>query len=100
MSSLATETAVPRVQSVCVSDDSLTVELADGRSLTVPTAWYPRLLHGTPEERQDWRLIGQGEGIHWPRLDEDVSVLNLLAGQASGESPQSLDRWLRERRVA
>lgn len=100
MSSLATEVAVPRVLSVSVSDDSLTVELADGRSLAVPTAWYPRLLHATLQERQDWRLIGQGEGVHWPRLDEDVSVLNLLAGAASGESPQSLGRWLDQRRIA
>jgi hypothetical protein len=63
----------------------------------VPLAWYPRLLHGTPEERGHWRLIGKGHGIHWPELDEDVSVENLLAGKASGESPASFKRWLEQR---
>jgi Protein of unknown function (DUF2442) len=79
---------------VVVSDDSLTVELFDGRSLSVPLAWYPRLLHGTASERDHWRLIGQGQGIHWPDLDEDVSVDGLLKGHRSGESQVSLKRWL------
>ena len=69
-----------------VTDDTLTVELSDGRTVSVPLAWYPRLLHGTAEERGRWRLIGQGRGMHWPDLDEDISVANLLAGKPSGES--------------
>jgi hypothetical protein len=71
----------------------------DGRTIIVPLGWYPRLYHGTAKERKHWRLIGQGEGIHWPHLDEDISVVNLLTGRASGESQQSLQRWL-ERRAA
>jgi hypothetical protein len=63
----------------------------------VPVVWYPRLLHGTTQERDNWRLIGQGEGIHWPDLDEDISVENLLEGTPSGESQRSLKRWLEER---
>lgn len=79
---------------VAVTDDTLTVELSDGRSISAPLAWYPRLLHGTAEERLRWRLIGQGSGIHWPDLDEDVSVENLLLGRPSGESQNSLKKWL------
>jgi hypothetical protein len=82
---------------VVVSDDALTVELADGRSLSVPLAWYPRLLNGTVDERNRWRLVGQGQGIHWPGLDEDISVANLLAGRPSGESQVSLKKWLAQR---
>ena len=85
-------------QSVAVSDDGLTAELSDGRSITVPLAWYPRLVHGTPAERSHWRLSGQGRGIHWPDLDEDISVENLLAGQPSAESQKSLQKWLDERK--
>ena len=76
-----------------VTDDTLTVDLSDGRSIAVPLAWYPRLQHGTAEERGRWRLIGQGRGIHWPDLDEDISVGSLLAGRTSAESPQSFMRW-------
>jgi len=79
------------------SNDTLTVELSDGRTLSVPLDWYPRLMHGTPEERQDWELIGEGDGIHWPELDEDLSVEGLLAGRRSMESPQSFQRWLADR---
>lgn len=82
---------------VNVADDTLTVDLADGRTLSVPIAWYPRLLHGTPEERRNWRLIGDGVGIHWPDLDEDISVEGLLLGRQSGESQKSLQRWLERR---
>jgi Protein of unknown function (DUF2442) len=67
--------------SVCFSEDSLTVQLDDGRSLSVPLAWYPRLLDGTEAERENFELIGEGEGIHWPDLDEDISVEGLLAGK-------------------
>lgn len=82
---------------VVVSDDSLTVRLDDGRTLTVPLAWYPRLLHGKRAERDNFELIGNGEGIHWPGLDEDVSVEGLLAGRASAETDESLNRWLSTR---
>ncbi len=92
-----TETTTVRAQDVTVTEEALTVELSDGRSMFVPLAWYPRLMHGTPEERSNWRLIGQGVGIHWPALDEDVSVDNLLAGRASGESQRSLKHWLSRR---
>jgi hypothetical protein len=70
------------------------VELSDGRALSVPYSWYPRLQHGRPEERENWELIGDGDGIHWPELDEDVSVEGLLAGRRSGESEQSFRSWL------
>jgi len=75
----------------------LTVDLADGRSISAPLAWYPRLGHGTAAERANWRLIGRGEGVHWPDLDEDISVDNLLSGARSGESPKSFERWLAAR---
>ena len=76
------------------SEDTLSVELSDGRTIAVPIDWYPRLAHGTDTERIDWQLIAKGHGIHWPALDEDISVENLLAGQPSGESQSSLKKWL------
>ncbi len=85
---------------VAVTDDTLTVELSDGRSISVPLAWYPRLLNGTAEERSRWRLIGQGQVIHWPDLDEDISVENLLVGRPSAESQHSLKKWLTSRMEA
>ena len=84
-------------QSVTVKDDALIADLADGRTITVPLAWFPRLAHGTPQERANWRLIGGGEGIHWPDLDEDISVESLLAGRGSSETQESLRRWLQHR---
>jgi hypothetical protein len=77
-----------------VGEDSLSVDLADGRTIAAPLAWYPRLTHGSPDERESWRLIGGGRGIHWPALDEDISVANLLAGQPSAESQKSFKKWL------
>jgi hypothetical protein len=71
--------------------------LTDGRTISVPLAWYPRLVYGAPEERGNWRLIGNGEGIHWPDLDEDISVENIILGQPSGESQRSLQHWLEKR---
>lgn len=97
MSSSTTETPVARAETVTITDDTITAELSDGRSISVPLAWYPRLVHGFSSERSNWRLIGGGAGIHWPELDEDISVGNLLAGQASGESQKSLKRWLSQR---
>jgi hypothetical protein len=87
----------PIAQNVVVTHDTLTVDLNDGRSISVPLAWYPRLLQGTPEERDNWRLIGNAEGIHWPDLDEDISVENLLLGKPSGESQESFKKWLQNR---
>jgi hypothetical protein len=77
-----------------VTEDTLSVELADGRTIAVPLAWYPRLKHATAEERGNWRLIGGGRGIHWPGVDEDISVANLLFGQKSAESQSSFKKWL------
>ncbi len=82
---------------VAVTADTLTVELSDGRTISAPLAWYPRLLHGTAEERGRWRLIGRGSGIHWPGIDEDISVDNLLAGRPSAESQHSFKKWLERR---
>lgn len=94
---MSTLVAEAKAQNVVVTDDSLTVDLNDGRSISVPLAWYPRLLHGTPAERNNCRLIGDREGIHWPDLDEDISVENLLQGKPSGESQTSFKRWLEGR---
>ncbi len=73
----------PRVQDVRVSEDDLTVVLTDGRTVTVPLAWFPRLLHATMAQRQRWELLGDGEGIHWPDIDEDLSVAGLLRGESA-----------------
>jgi hypothetical protein len=91
---------IPEATRVVVDDVSLTVELVDGRTVSVPLLWFPRLVDATPAERDNWRLIGRGEGIHWPDLDEDISVAGLLAGKRSGESQRSLKRWLELRRGA
>ena len=77
-----------------MTHDALTVDLSDGRSITVPLAWYPRLMNATASELQNWRLIGKGYGIHWEELDEDISVEGLLLGKPSGESQTSFKRWL------
>lgn len=87
-------------QAVAVSDDTLTVDLADGRSISAPLTWYPRLAHGSAAERANWRLIGRGEGVHWPDLDEDISVENLLTAARSGESDRSFKQWLASRESA
>ncbi|MFV1968648.1 MAG: DUF2442 domain-containing protein [Pirellulaceae bacterium] len=97
MTSSTVDTQHVRVTTVSVSSDLLTVELSDGRIISAPLSWYPRLCHGTPEEREDWRLIGGGRGIHWPPLDEDISVENLIFGKPSAESQASLKRWLDNR---
>lgn len=86
-----------KAESIDVTDDSLTVELSDGRTISVPLNWYPRLVAGSSAERQNWRLIGDGQGIHWADLDEDISVENLILGQPSQEKPASLSRWLQNR---
>lgn len=94
MNSSAVETREAQATQVEVSEDTLSVELADGRTIAAPLAWYPRLAHATAEERGSWRLLGGGRGIHWPALDEDISVTNLLAGQPSAESQSSFKKWL------
>ena len=90
-SSVKTETAA--AQNVRVTDRALVVELRDGRVVSVPLAWYPRLAEGSPREQRRWELLGPGIGIHWPDLDEDISVEGLLHGLPSGESAASLDEW-------
>lgn len=87
----------PGATQVNVTDDRLVVELSDGRSLSVPISWYPRLEYATPTERSDWTLVGGGSGIHWESLDEDISVQALIAGKASSESQTSLKSWLASR---
>ena len=81
-------------QDVRFGDDDFTVDLSDGRTITIPLAWFPRLFHATLAERANWRWIGRGIGIHWPQLDEDIAVEDLLLGRPSGESQDSLRRWL------
>jgi hypothetical protein len=97
MSTSAIESEVPAAETVTVTEDTLTVELSDGRTLSVPLAWFPRLVHATVAERKSWRLIGRGHGIHWNKLDEDISVEGLLAGKPSGESQSSFKKWLSTR---
>lgn len=98
MTTLAIEIEIPYAEDVLVTEDTLTVDMSDGRTISVPTAWYPRLLHATPEERTNWRMIGRGHGIHWEDIDEDISVEGLLAGKSSGESQTSFKKWLEARK--
>ena len=98
MSTSAIELRAAVALTVSTSDDALTVDLADGRTITVPLPWFPRLAHAAPAERVNWRLIGRGTGIHWPDLDEGISVESLLAGRRSGETQASLQNWLESRR--
>ncbi len=84
-----------RAVALSVSDDTLTVNLFDGRTISVPLSWYPRLLHASASERKNWSFVLGSRGIRWPDLDEDVSIDGLLLGRLSGESQVSLERWLR-----
>jgi hypothetical protein len=86
-----------RALDVTFSEEEMTIALADGRSLSIPLAWFPRLFHATVEERANWRWVGGGIGMHWPDLDEDISVEDLLLGRPSGESQASLRSWLDSR---
>ena len=97
MNTLALEIRIPEALNVLLTDDTLSVDLSDGRSISVPVAWFPRLLHSTEQERNNWRLIGRGQGIHWEDLDEDISIEGLLAGRPSGESQESFKKWLAKR---
>jgi len=97
MSISAYNIEMPYVVNVQITENSLTVDLSDGRSISAPLGWYPRLEHATREELENWRLIGKGHGIHWKDLDEDISVEGLLAGKPSGESQDSFKKWLQKR---
>lgn len=92
MTSLVLETS-PVAINVIVTDDKLIVDLEDGRSVAVPLAWYPRLMHGSATERSTWQLLGDGYAIEWPDLDEHIGIEGLLAGRRSGESERSLNHW-------
>ena len=89
-----TEVSVPEAMAIAVTEDTLTAELSDGRTISVPLSWHPRLVYATPQERSNWQLIGGGQGIHWPDLDEDISIEGLLVGRKSGESHRSFQQWL------
>jgi hypothetical protein len=99
MSTSVIESEIPTIADVKVSDDAFTVDLSDGRTISMPLSWYPRLLHGTSAERNNWRKIGRGAGIHWEDLDEDISVESLIAGRCSDESQKSFKRWLERRKI-
>jgi hypothetical protein len=98
MSALKIEQAEAKAQHVKVTADRLTVDLTDGRTVSVPVAWFPRLLHGSARERNNWRFMARGQGIHWVDLDEDISVDDLLQGQQSRESHTSFEKWMQNRR--
>ena len=100
MSSLSLKMQAVNALRATITEDSLAVDLSDGRTVSVPLVWYPRLLQGSPRERNNWRLIADGQGIHWPDLDEDLSVESIVMGRASGESQASLKRWLDTRKVS
>jgi hypothetical protein len=92
------EVTLARVLNVLVTDDTLSVDLEDGRTVSVPIGWYPRLASGTDAERNNFEISGAGYGVHWPDLDEDIGVEGLLLGKRSSESPNSFERWLNRRK--
>lgn len=97
MSSLLTEIEIANASSVILSEQTLSVAFDDGRTVSIPLSWYPRLFHASDEERNNFRLIGNGSGIHWPDLDEDISIEGIIAGHRSQESQVSLKNWLENR---
>ncbi len=97
MSISSIEIGVPNAVSATVTKDTLSVDLSDGRTISVPLSWFPRLVHATVAERSNCRLIGKGHGVHWPDIDEDISIEGLVAGKASGESQASFQKWLDQR---
>ena len=99
MPSASLTLAPVRIVQVTVTDDTLSVDLEDGRTIIVPIGWYPRLAYGTPAERANFQISGAGYGIHWPDLDEDVGVEGLLLGKKSSESQASFERWLKRRQA-
>ncbi len=100
MSTLPIKSRSAFARNVSFDDDSLIVDLDDGRTVSVPLAWFPRLQHASRKELNNWRLVGRGEGIHWPDLDEDISVEGILFGNPSGESQRSFKKWLDNRKQA
>lgn len=92
MSISAVKIEIPVAEDVKITNDSLSIELSDGRTISVPLEWFPRLLHANLKERNNWRLIGKGQGIHWKDIDEDISVEGLIAGRPSGESQISFKK--------
>jgi hypothetical protein len=97
LNTLAIEIRIPEAINVSLTDDTLSVDISDGRSISAPIAWFPRLLHSSEQERNNWRLIGKGQGIHWEDIDENISIEGLLAGRPSGESQESFQKWLAKR---
>ena len=95
--SASTPLTLVRITTVNVTDDTLSVDLKDGRSISLPIGWYPRLAYGTPVERANFQISGAGYGIHWPDLDEDIGVEGILLGRKSNESKVSFERWLQRR---
>ena len=95
---LPSEPITPKAEGVIITEETLEAKLADESIVSVPLAWYPRLVHATPEERDNWELVSQGQGVRWPDLDEDLSVEGLIAGHRSGESQRSFKRWLEAKR--
>lgn len=83
------------IRTVRVANDQLEVDLSDGRTISIPVSWYPRLSHARDSDLAEWELIGGGHGVHWPKIDEDISVSNIVAGEASGESARSFEKWKR-----
>ena len=96
MTTLAIKIDLPYAENVTITEDTLNVDLSDGRTISVPLNWFPRLLHASQKQRNNWRLIGRGHGIHWDDIDEDISVEGLIAGQPSGESQSSFKKWLQD----
>lgn len=97
MNTSVIEIEVPKAENVKVTKDTINVDLSDGRTISVPLEWFPRLVYATPKERSNWRLIGRGHGIHWEDIDEDISVEGLLTGKPSAESQKSFKKWLIQR---
>lgn len=89
--------AEPIVKNIKVNESTLVVSLGDGRELTIPLSWYPRLQHGSEQERNNWRILGGGYAVEWPELDEHIGIEGLLAGRRSGESQKSYEKWLAAR---
>ena len=97
MSTLEIDIQEARAQDIRVNDDVLAVDLTDGRTIITPLAWFPRLMDGTPQERANFEIIGDGKYIHWVDLDEDLTIAGILAGKRAKENPESLKKWLASR---
>ncbi len=99
MTSLVSEETQSKAEDILISADEMTLVLSDGKTKSVPLSFYPRLIHASQAERDNWQIIGQGEGIRWPDLDEDISVEGIVAGKRSGESRKSFQRWLEAKKA-